>query len=162
MSTIELDNAQWGFESSCFVCERTNERGLRIAFAHDPQADAVVADFTLDAAFSGAPSYVHGGIVLAVLDEAMAWATIAVAHKFAMTRETTTRFDRPVRIDRPHRVEAHVVAVADDLLHTEATIRDAKARLCATAQASFVPLGDAQAARAIGEAVRGDDAAYLR
>jgi acyl-coenzyme A thioesterase PaaI-like protein len=114
----ELDNAQWGFDSNCFVCERTNDRGLRIPFAHDPEREVVTADFILDGAFSGAPSYGHGGIVLAILDEAMAWATIAVAHRFAVTRDTTAHFERPVRIDKPHRVEARVIDHRDELLTT--------------------------------------------
>ena len=157
----ELDNSQWGFESNCFVCERRNERGLRIPFAHDEESDSVVAEFTLDDAFSGAPSYVHGGVVLAVLDEAMAWATIAVAHRFAVTRDTTTHFERPVRVGRTYRVEAQVVGTADDLLSTEATVRDGSDRVCATARASFVPLGEAQAVRAVGSPLSGDDRTYL-
>lgn len=62
----ELDNSQWGFESNCFVCERTNERGLGIPFMHDPDRNVVTAAFTLDGAFSGVPSYGHGGVVRAI------------------------------------------------------------------------------------------------
>lgn len=70
-----LENSRWGFESNCFVCEAANPAGLGVEFFADTDDDAVVADFSLDQRFSGAPSYVHGGVVLAVLDEAMAWAT---------------------------------------------------------------------------------------
>src|SRR5699024_8543549 len=80
-----LTNDQWGFESNCFVCEARNDAGLRIPFFHDEDTGTVTATFTLDDRFSGAPSYVHGGLLLAVLDEAMAWAAIAVAHRWAMT-----------------------------------------------------------------------------
>lgn len=125
----ELDNSQWGFESNCFVCERTNERGLRIPFAYNPERDVVTAAFTLDGAFSGAPRYGHGGVVLAIIDEAMAWATIAVAHRFAVTRDTTARFERPVLIDKPHRVEARVIDRGGELLTTEATVHDERGRL---------------------------------
>ncbi len=74
-----LENARWGFESNCFVCEPRNDAGLRIPFFHDEASATVTATFTLDDRFSGAPSYLHGGVLLAVLDEAMAWATIALA-----------------------------------------------------------------------------------
>ena len=98
MALTRLHNEDWGFASNCFVCEPRNDGGLRIPFHHDSDRDVVVASFTLDDTFSGAPSYVHGGVSLAVLDEAQAWATIAVAGRFAVTTETTTRFLRPVLV----------------------------------------------------------------
>lgn len=157
-----LDNNRWGFESNCFVCEPRNDAGLQIPFFHDPTSDEVVAELQLDEHFSGAPSYVHGGVILAVLDEAMAWAAIAVAGSFAMTQEITTRFDHPVRVDTPYRVRAWVTHDSDGELACEAEVLDASGRTCATARASFVPLGPAQAADAAGAEVKGDDAAYLR
>ncbi len=162
MTTRPLENARWGFESNCFVCERRNDAGLRIPFEHDEEADSVRASFTLDDRFSGAPTYVHGGVVLAVLDEAMSWATIAVGGVFAVTSETSTRFLRPVRVGRDHTVEARVDEAADDRLATSATILDAKGRVCAEAQATFVPLGPAQAVDAIGAELTEDDARYVR
>ncbi|CAN5414450.1 hypothetical protein BH18ACT1_BH18ACT1_16330 [soil metagenome] len=163
-----LENARWGFESNCFVCELRNDAGLRIPFEHD-EADGVVrASFTLDDRFSGAPSYVHGGVVLAVLDEAMAWATIALGETFAFTSETTTRFLHPVRVGRHYVVEARLEG-ADAELHadaeqlvTTASVLDAKGRPCAEARASFVPLGPAQALDALGTEATGDDARYVK
>ena len=68
----------------------------------------VTAEFTLGPEFSGVPRYVHGGVVLAILDEAMAWAAIAVAERFAVVHQTATTFDRPVRVGRAYRVTASV------------------------------------------------------
>lgn len=155
-----LDNSRWGFESNCFVCEAANPAGLGIEFfAAD---DAVVADFSLDQRFSGAPSYVHGGVVLAVLDEAMAWATIALAGSFAVTKETTTRFRAPVHVDGAYRVRAQVEQDEGDELRCRAEVTDRDGVLCATARATFVPLGPAQAVEAVGVTVTGDDAKYVR
>src|SRR5262249_52972511 len=95
-----LTNDAWGVPANCFVCGPRNGAGLRIRFHHDTVDEVVVADFVLDERFSGAPRFVHGGVVLAVLDEAMAWATIALVRRFAVTVETTTRFERPVKIGR--------------------------------------------------------------
>ena len=67
-----LENSRWGFESNCFVCEAANPAGLGLEFYVDTDDDAVVVEFPLDQRFSDAPSYVHGGLVLAVMDEAMA------------------------------------------------------------------------------------------
>ena len=162
MATHPLENARWGFESNCFVCEPHNAAGLRIPFEHDDEARVVQAAFTLDDRFSGAPTYVHGGVVLAVLDEAMSWATIAIGGVFAVTSETSTRFLRPVRVGRDHTVEARVDEAAEDRLETSASVLDGKGRLCAEARATFVPLGPAQAVDAIGVEVTGDDARYVR
>src|SRR4051795_9413637 len=112
----KLDNADWGFESNCFVCEPKNAHGLRIPFAYDDEADVVTAEFNLEDTFSGAPSYVHGGVTLAILDEAMSWATIASANAFAVTQTTTTNFVRPVKLGRNYRVEAKVDGRDGDLL----------------------------------------------
>ena len=162
MTRHRLENAAWGFASRCFVCEPANAAGLRIPFFHDDEAGTVVAEFTLDGAFSGTPNYVHGGVVLAVLDEAMAWATIALAGTFALTRTTSATFVRPVAVGRPHRVEARVAGRgADGTLETTAVVTDAAGRPCAEAGARFVPMTRAQAEAAVGE-VGGRDAGYVR
>ena len=96
-----LENSAWGFDSNCFVCEPANQRGLRIPFAYDDESQLVTAEFTLGPEFSGVPRYVHGGVVLAILDEAMAWAAIAVAGRFAVVHQTATTFDRPVKVGSP-------------------------------------------------------------
>ncbi len=157
-----LHNRDWGFDSNCFVCEPRNDGGLRIPFDHDTVADTVVASFTLGPRFSGAPSYIHGGVTLAVLDEAMAWATIAVSGKFAVTAETSTRFLRPVRVGQEYRVEARITADGDERIETAAVIRDSSGRACAESTASFSPLGAAQAIEATGADESALDAAFLR
>ena len=157
-----LHNEDWGFESSCFVCEPKNERGLAIPFHHDADGGRVVCEFTLGSEFSGAPSYVHGGITLAILDEAMAWATIAVGGKFAVTTETTTRFLRPARVGRAYRVEARVSDQDDERIATTAFVIDEKDRVCAESEATFAVLSAAVARDAIGTEVTGDDTAYLK
>ena len=150
-----LTNDDWGFESNCFVCEPRNQSGLRIPFFHDAESRTVVAEFTLDGRFSGAPRYVHGGVILALLDEAMAWATIAIAQRFAVTAETTTEFGRPVRLDRPHKVRAWIEASeGNDLLTAAEIIRDDGVR-CATARARFAALDLEHVSDATGTPIAG-------
>ena len=162
MGLRRLTNAGWGFETNCFVCEPANAAGLRLPFFHDEESDVVRADLQLDDRFSGAPNYVHGGLVLAVLDEAMAWATIAIGGKFAVTADTSTRFLYPVHLDRPYRVEARVTEPGDERMVCAAAVLDAKGRPCAEATATFSVLSAATAVDVIGVEVTGDDARYLR
>lgn len=162
MTLIRLHNEDWGFDSNCFVCEPRNAGGLRIPFDHDTEREVVVATFTLDDTFSGAPSYVHGGVSLAVLDEAQAWATIAVGGRFAVTTETTTRFRRPVVVGGTYAVEARLTAQDDASIATAAEITDERGKVCAETTATFAVLGPAQAARATGVDPTTLDASYLR
>jgi acyl-coenzyme A thioesterase PaaI-like protein len=161
VTVIAIHNEDWGFETNCFVCEPKNEHGLRIPFFHDTDNDLVFADFELGRDFSGAPSLVHGGLTLAVLDEAMAWACIAVGHRWAVTVETTTKFHGAVYLDKPHRVEARVVATTADRMDTSARIVDRKERVRAEATATFATLGEAQATRVIGDNLGASASEYL-
>jgi uncharacterized protein (TIGR00369 family) len=159
MALRPLTNAAWGFESSCYVCEPANPMGLGIPFFHDDAAGTVTAEFRFGAEFSGAPHYVHGGVLLALLDEAMAWAAIAVAGRFAVVQSTATTFDRPVRIDEPHRLEATIQEHTDTAVTARAFIADAADRRCAEGRARLVVLSAAAAGSAIGVPV---DRAHLR
>ncbi len=145
-----LHNEDWGFESNCFVCEPRNDGGLQIPFHHDPERDVVIGAFNLGDRFSGAPSYVHGGVILAVLDEAMAWATIAIGTKFAVTAATTTRFLRPVLVDKHYTVEAHLTSQTSEQIEATAQVTFGEEKVCAVATATFSILGEAQAVHATG------------
>jgi acyl-coenzyme A thioesterase PaaI-like protein len=146
-----LHNDDWGYETNCFVCERRNEQGLRIAFFHDDQRSIVEAEFSLGDAYSGAPTLLHGGLQLAILDEAMAWATIAIAGKWALTSASTAQFLGQVVVDAVHVVEASVVSTAPDEIKTTARILDQNRIELTTATATFVPVGDAIATKLVGE-----------
>jgi acyl-coenzyme A thioesterase PaaI-like protein len=134
-----LTNDRWGFETNCFVCEGRNDRGLRVPFAHDTDRDEVVADLSFDDAHSGAPSWVHGGAVLAVLDEAMAWASIALRHRWAVTKESQAWFDRPVLVGRPYAVAARIVGGdPDGMLEVSSEVVSAEsAKVCVRARATL-------------------------
>jgi acyl-coenzyme A thioesterase PaaI-like protein len=157
-----LENSRWGFGTNCFVCEPSNARGLQVPFSHDTDRGIVFADFTLGAEFSGAPTYVHGGATLALIDEGMSWATIALSKKFAFTKETSATFDWPVRVDRSYRLEVRVVDEDERRILTEGVVLDAKQRPCVTARAEMAVLSAAQAADAIGAEPGADQQQYLR
>ncbi len=150
---IRLHNDDWGVETNCFVCEPRNDSGLRIAFFHDTARGSVVAEFELDDTFSGAPSLVHGGVTLAVLDEAMAWACIAIGRQWGVTTETSTRFHRAVRVGHRYRVEAEVVDHVGTTMRTSARVLDERDVVRAESVAAFTTLGEAQVARLAGGAV---------
>lgn len=80
---------------SCFACGQANPIGLRLRFEED--GDGIRAEFTPGPQFQGYEGVLHGGIVAAALDDAM-------ANLFHMRgRETVT-----ARIEIRYRREAPV------------------------------------------------------
>ena len=157
-----LDNSRWGLDSNCFVCEEKNPGGLGVTFFADHEQQVVTAAFTLDDRFSGAPTYVHGGVVLALLDEAMAWATIALAGCFAVTKETTTRFKAPVMVGQRYEVRAWIVGDEQSEMDCRAEVVDGNGQTCTAATAVFVALGPAQAMEAAGAEVPDSAREFIR
>jgi acyl-coenzyme A thioesterase PaaI-like protein len=162
MAIIAIHNEDWGFETNCFVCEPKNKLGLRIPFFHDADSDVVFAHFSLSNEFSGAPTLVHGGLSLAVLDEAMAWACIASGHRWAVTAATSTRFHGAIYVDKEHCVEARVTDIDESSMTTAGSISDLKGRVRAEATATFTVLGVAQAQRLVGGQIDASNTSYVR
>ena len=161
MALRPLHGDAFGFPTSCFVCDPENIRGLRLSFFHDEDAEMVTAEFTLGNEFSGAPQYVHGGVVMAVVDDAMAWAAIALAGRFAVVRETTTTFEHGVRLGQPHRVEARVESQTERIVQTSGRVFNAEGKRCSRSKARLVFLTESGARSAIGQ-VGDEDTRFLR
>lgn len=134
----------------CFACGLDNPAGLHIPY--EKVGDAVEALFTLGPEYSGAPAYVHGGVVMTVIDEGMSWATIALRQRFAVTREFTSTFRRPVLIGEPHTLRCECSALAEDgrTLTVTATITRADGKACTTATASYWAMTVEETAAASG------------
>ncbi len=162
MALERLDNEGWGFTTNCFVCEETNSAGLRIPYYFDTDRQCVVADFTLSNSFSGAPNWAHGGVSLAICDEAMAWATIAIVHKWSVTKSSTASFERPVVIDRAYRVEANITSYEEATIATAATIRSATSGKVCVATTAVMSIVTAVQAPKLGVVLEGEHATYLR
>jgi acyl-coenzyme A thioesterase PaaI-like protein len=99
----------FGFASNCFVCEPGNEHGLRIPFMHDDDRQVVEATITFEDYHSGAPQLVHGGLVALVCDEAMAWAAIALAGRFALIAEARYTYSTPLPVGTETVVTARLI-----------------------------------------------------
>lgn len=146
-----LTNDRWAYESNCFVCEQSNPGGLRIPFQLDDDGATVSASFELDRTYSGAPALVHGGVTLALLDEAQAWACIAVAGKWGLTASTAAEFAGPVFIDTTHRAEAEVTAVGETVVHTVGRILDGHGVTLVSSVSTFHIVGEVDVAAGGGE-----------
>ncbi|GHO74491.1 acyl-CoA thioesterase [Ktedonobacter sp. SOSP1-85] len=79
----------------CFVCGQRNPYGLKMVFHLD--GDTVVSDFRPEAEHQGFPGVIHGGIVAAVLDEALNRTTMLTdTPAWTMTGRLDVRYRRYV------------------------------------------------------------------
>lgn len=161
MTARRLTNDDWGLDSSCFVCEARNDAGLQLELWADDEVGQVWADLNLGTEFSGAPTLVHGGISLAVLDEVQAWAVIALAGSWAVTIETAARFPRPLRLNSRYRAIGEVAGRDGNLVTTTGRIETPKGLVCVTSTATFQVIGEAEAVRFSGDAVSSENRKYL-
>lgn len=122
---------------SCFGCGPANPHSLGLAF--EAVGESVEARFCLGEQFSGAPAFVHGGIVMTVLDEAMAWSTIGIRRRFALTKSFTASFEVPVMVKGEYVVRAFPGPVLDGdrELQVRGEVVDAAGGVCATAEGTY-------------------------
>lgn len=97
--TVELPTSH-----GCFVCGEHNPHGLQLRF--ERLGETVLSRFELDQSRIGFDGRTHGGIVAALLDEAMGWVTILASHRFTYTVELNVRYLKPVPVGQPLHVEA--------------------------------------------------------
>ncbi|MFG2103310.1 PaaI family thioesterase [Micromonospora echinaurantiaca] len=132
--------------SRCFVCAPGNPRGLAVPLWYDDADGHVEATVRFDELHCGAPTYVHSGLAMAVLAEAMAWAVVTTTGRIAITLASSTDFHRPLRVDVPYRARAEIGQVAGTDVRASAVFR-ADAEVLATATGTFRVISEKTAAR---------------
>jgi uncharacterized protein (TIGR00369 family) len=126
----------------CFGCGPANPRGLQLRFAVSPGGHSYVCEFELGGSFVGPPGHAHGGIIAAVLDEAMGKAN-KLKNKVALTRRMAVEYLRPVPLGQPLVVEGRVSRVRGRALYNRAEIRNGKGTVLARSRGTFLAI-DAQ------------------
>jgi acyl-coenzyme A thioesterase PaaI-like protein len=87
----------------CFGCGPANPEGLHLTFitdASNPEAITATAQLQLDRMHEGPPGHIHGGIVAALLDEAMSKLNRPL-NVLAMTRHMEVDYLRPAPLFQP-------------------------------------------------------------
>jgi len=130
-------------DGNCFACGPGNPIGLHLHFDRD--GDGVLAAVTLPAVFQGWRGIAHGGVVMALLDEAMAHAAGFAGHR-GVTASVRVRFRRPVPLEAPIEVHGRVTWQRRNVLGVEAQVRESAGAVLAHAEGSFVSRGTLDAA----------------
>lgn len=105
----------------CYVCGMKNEAGLRVAFAIDREARSITGRFMPRAEHQGYEGIVHGGILSALLDEAMAKLAFSLGIP-AVTAEMTVKFKSPLAPGEEIVVTGRIIKETRRLIEAEATI----------------------------------------
>ncbi len=123
---------------NCFGCGSENPIGLRLRFR---RADGGArAEFTPRPEHQGWDGVLHGGIVLTLLDEALAYAAMFAVGP-AVTAEIQARLRRPAPLHETYRLFGSVTRARLGLIQAHATITDSAGALIAEADAKFMAMG---------------------
>jgi uncharacterized protein (TIGR00369 family) len=127
-----------GAQNRCFGCGQDNADGLRLEFLR-AEDGTVVCFTTVPQRFEGPTTYVHGGIIATLLDEAMSKA-VRVLGVTAMTRHMEVEYLRPVHSGAPIRLEGRLVRSEGRKHWSEAKILCARGHVLAEAKGLFIEI----------------------
>ncbi len=140
MSDVPFD------DGNCFACGPDNAAGMHLQFERAADGEeGVRADVTLPAQYQGWRGIAHGGIVMALLDEAMAHAAGYAGHR-GVTASVNVRFRRPVPLEAPIEVRGRVAWQRRNVLGVEAAIYDAAGSVLVQSEGHVVSRGALDAA----------------
>ena len=132
-------------DGNCFACGPDNPIGMRLHFDACPDGEGVVARATLGSDYQGWRGIAHGGIVMALLDEAMAHAAGYAGHR-GLTATVSVRFRKPVPLETPIELRGRVTWQRRNVLGVEGRVLNVDGELLARAEGSFVSRGPLDAA----------------
>lgn len=131
-------------DGHCFACGKYSVDGMHLRFAPDGER-GVRAEVILPPRFQGWRGTAHGGIVMTMLDEAMAHACGTIGER-GMTAATQFRFRAPVPLGKTLILTGTVKWKRRNVIGLESAVSSAEGTLLATGEGSFVsrgPLGKA-------------------
>lgn len=134
----------------CFGCGPANPHGLHLVFTTDisnPEAPTSTAHINLTRLHEGPPGHIHGGIIAALLDEAMSKLNRPL-NVIAMTRHMEVDYLRPAPLHQPLvLISRHVRREGRKLFH-HAEIQRPDGTVLARSKGVFVILDEKLLARA--------------
>ncbi len=105
----------------CYVCGKKNPAGLAVDFEINASERSIRARFTPADLHQGYEGIVHGGILSALLDEAMAKLAFSLGIP-AVTAEITVKFKSPAAPGEELRISGRLTQEARRLIEAEAVI----------------------------------------
>ena len=123
-------------DRTCFICGEKNPIGLKLRLRVDPERGESAAEVTFPADFQGWAGVVHGGLVAAVLDEALIYAAGAKGIK-CVTGEITVRYVKPAETGVPYALVGRFVEDKGRIVRAESRLLDGQGREIARASGTL-------------------------
>jgi acyl-coenzyme A thioesterase PaaI-like protein len=130
-------------DGNCFACGPTNPVGMHVHFERD--GETARARVTLGANFQGWRGIVHGGIAMALIDEAMAHAAGFAGHR-GVTAAVNVRFRGSIPVGEAVDVTGRIAWQRRHVLGVQAEVRALDGTLLVEGEGSFVSRGPLDAA----------------
>jgi len=105
----------------CYVCGKENPSGLGVDFKINKEARSISAEFVPSEMHQGFEGIVHGGILSALLDEAMAKLTFSLGIP-ALTAEMTVKFKAQTAPGQALVISGRLISETKRLIQAEASI----------------------------------------
>jgi len=125
------------YGNNCFGCGSDNDSGLKLEFHFNEDSRRFLCHFTLAMRFEGPPSHAHGGVIAAILDEAMGKVS-KLRSIIAVTGTMQVNYIRPVPLSRPLVTEGWEVGVNGREHFRAAEIRNPEGEVLATSTGTFI------------------------
>lgn len=105
----------------CYVCGKDNTAGLRAVFTVHREERSLRGSFMPRSEHEGWQGIVHGGVISALLDEAMVKLASSLGAP-AVSAEITVKFKAPAAAARELLIAARIIRDGDRLIEAEATV----------------------------------------
>ena len=125
----------------CLVCGLQNPLGLK-AFFYELDNGELLGCFTPQPEQQGYPDRLHGGVIAAILDEAIERAVMIGKDQesWGVTVEFTTRYKKPIPLGQPLRVRARITREKSRFYEGESEILLADGTIAATGSGRFLKM----------------------
>ena len=125
----------------CYVCGDANKNGLQYRFWVENNNVTTKIQGRRELIGHGA---IHGGIIAALLDEAMGLSATIKKNRLCVTAEFTVRYLKPLDIDGIYIVRGNLLADKIILCETYGEIVDEDNNILIRASGKYVPLSKEQ------------------
>jgi len=105
----------------CWICGEKNPGGLQLKFDLNKDEETIQTSFISPETYQGYDGIVHGGILSALLDEAMAKLAFELGYN-AVTAMLNVRFKSPAKVKEKLTVRGEIIQANRRLVLAKATI----------------------------------------
>ena len=123
----------------CFACGPDNPDGMHLKFHYHADDETFVCRFRLARKYTGPPGHCHGGVIAAILDEAMGKVN-KIRQVVALTKEIEIEYVRPVPLHQPLTVVSWEKRVSGRVHINMAEILNQKGDLLAQGRGTFIAI----------------------